>query len=140
MIKKVALLVVMALVFCAAGVMADDFAQEKAAIDAAQSWLAFIDKEDYAKSWQETSSLFKTAVSEDQMKQAIHSARKPLGKLISRELKNAVYTTSIPGGPDGEYVVIEFQTSFKNKKSATETVTPMLDRDGVWRVSGYFIR
>jgi hypothetical protein len=36
--------------------------------------------------------------------------------------------------------VIQFDTSFKNKKSAIETVTAMLDKDGKWRVSGYFIK
>ncbi len=48
--------------------------------------------------------------------------------------------TSLPGAPDGEYVVIQIQTSFENKKSAVETITPMLDKDGRWRVSGYQIR
>ncbi len=48
--------------------------------------------------------------------------------------------TSLPGAPDGEYVVISYETSFTNKKSAIETVTPMLDKDGKWRVSGYFIK
>jgi hypothetical protein len=36
--------------------------------------------------------------------------------------------------------VIQFATSFENKKTAVETVTPMRDGDGAWRVSGYFIR
>ncbi len=42
--------------------------------------------------------------------------------------------------PDGEYVVVQLETSFANKKAAVETVTPMLEKDGRWRVSGYFIR
>jgi len=29
---------------------------------------------------------------------------------------------------------------FEKKKAAVETVTPMMDRDGTWRVSGYFIK
>jgi hypothetical protein len=36
--------------------------------------------------------------------------------------------------------VIHYQSSFEHKKSATETVTPMLDNDGQWRVSGYYIK
>ena len=40
----------------------------------------------------------------------------------------------------GEYVVIQFETSFENKKAAVETVTPMMDKDGIWRVSGYYIK
>jgi phosphoglycolate phosphatase len=31
-------------------------------------------------------------------------------------------------------------TVFENKKSAIETITPTLDNDGEWRVSGYFIK
>jgi hypothetical protein len=45
----------------------------------------------------------------------------------------------LPGAPDGEYVVIQFESSFEKKKSAVETVTPMLEKDGKWRVSGYYI-
>ena len=33
-----------------------------------------------------------------------------------------------------------YASSFEHKKAAVETVTPMLDKDGHWRVSGYFIK
>jgi len=66
--------------------------------------------------------------------------RKPLGTLVSRKLKASHYTTSAPGAPDGQYVIIQYNTNFANKKSAVETVTPMMDKDGKWRVSGYFIK
>ena len=63
-----------------------------------------------------------------------------MGKLISRQVKSTSYRTSLPGAPDGEYVIIQFKTSFDNKKSAIETVTPMKEKDGSWRVSGYYIK
>ena len=66
------------------------------------------------------------------------SVRDPLGGVQSRNLKSGAYTTSLPGAPDGEYVVLQFETVFEHKASAIETVTPMLD-DGEWRVSGYFV-
>lgn len=66
--------------------------------------------------------------------------RKPLGKLVSRRVKSAIFKTSLSGAPDGQYVVIEFETSFESKKLAIETVTPMMDKDGKWRVSGYYIK
>jgi hypothetical protein len=47
---------------------------------------------------------------------------------------------AVPGAPDGEYVVIRFKTKFKNKKSAIETATPMLENGGEWSVSGYYIK
>jgi hypothetical protein len=58
----------------------------------------------------------------------------------SRKLKSATYSKTLPGAPDGEYVVIKYNTSFANKASAVETISPMLDKDGTWRVSGYFIK
>ena len=77
---------------------------------------------------------------EAQFDPMVAAARKPLGKLVSRDLKSARYAASLPGAPDGEYVVIQFATSFENKKSAIETITPMRGADGKWRVSGYYIK
>lgn len=94
----------------------------------------------YAESWKEAAEYFKAAVKQEQWEQMLPAVRKPLGKMVSRNLKTATYRTALPGAPDGEYVIIEFQTSFENKKSAIETVTPMLEKDGKWRVSGYFIK
>jgi hypothetical protein len=68
------------------------------------------------------------------------SVRAPLGAVQARKLKSATFTKTLPGVPDGEYVVIKYDTDFENKKSAVETITTMLDKDGKWRVSGYFIK
>ncbi len=114
--------------------------KEKAAIASAQSWLALVDAGKYAESWNEAASFFKGAITQQQWEQAAAGVRQPLGKLVSRKLKSATYTTSVPGSPDGQYVIIQFDTTFANKKAAVETITPMLDKDGKWRVSGYFIK
>jgi Protein of unknown function (DUF4019) len=70
----------------------------------------------------------------------VTAVRSPLGKVISRKLKLKQYATSLPGAPDGKYVVIQFETSFEKKKSSVETITPMKEKDGTWRVSGYYIK
>jgi hypothetical protein len=114
--------------------------EEKAAVTAAQSWLALVDGGKYAQSWKETSEYFRNAVTLEQWQQSLGAMRKPLGRLISRKVRDVLRTTSLPGAPDGDYVVIRFTTSFENKKSAIETVTPMLERNGTWRVSGYYIK
>jgi len=118
----------------------DVVVKEKNAIQAASNWLSLVDKGRYEQSWNQAANSFKGAVSQQQWQQAMQSVRKPLGKKLSRKIKSQQYATSLPGVPDGEYVVIEFNTSFANKKSAIETVTPMLDKDGKWRVSGYYIK
>jgi hypothetical protein len=114
--------------------------KEKAAIAAAQSWLALVDAGKYGESWKEAATYFRGAVTQAQWEQAATGVRNPLGALVSRKLKSATFHTSLPGAPDGEYVVIQFDASFAKKKGAVETVTPMLDGDGRWRVSGYFIK
>jgi hypothetical protein len=112
---------------------------ETAAQKAALQWLSLVDAEKFDHSWESAAALFKKAITKDQWHQTIKAVRPPMGKLASRKLIDATYTTALPGAPDGEYVVIRFQSSFSNKNSAIETVTPMKDSDGIWRVSGYFI-
>ena len=106
----------------------------------AQAWLTLTDTGKYAESWQEAAAYFKSALTQSKWVDAVTPVRTPLGKVLSRKLKSANYTKSLPGAPDGEYVVIQYDTSFENKKEAVETIVPMLDKDGKWRVSGYFIK
>lgn len=113
---------------------------EQLAQESARSWLAMIDDGNYAGSWDQAAELFRSAVTKEQWQSALNATRAPLGKLVSRKLKSATYTTSLPGAPDGQYVVIQYDSSFEHKQSAVETITPMLDKDGKWRVSGYFIK
>jgi hypothetical protein len=140
MARKIRLLVIMVLVFSAIPLVAGNSEKENAAVTAAENWLAMVDSEKYAESWKETAEYFKNKVKQQLWEQRLQGVRKPLGKLISRKIKTTTYTTTMVGAPDGEYVVIRFETSFENKKTAIETITPMVDKDGRWRVSGYFIR
>ena len=113
---------------------------EKIAVEEANAWLALNDNGQYAEGWDEASELFKKALEKEAWEKQLTAVREPLGKLISREVIKKEYLTSLPGAPDGEYVVIQYSTDFENKKDAVETVTPMKDKDGHWRVSGYYIK
>lgn len=109
-------------------------------IAASDAWLAVVDAERYDDSWEKACTLFRGAVSKDQWVRQAAGVRGPLGPVLSREVTSAEYATKLPGAPDGEYVVIQYRTKFQNKADAIETVTPMRDQDGVYRVSGYYIR
>ena len=113
---------------------------EANALAAAEAWLTLVDSGQYAESWDEAAQYFKGAVPKDKWLQTMNAARTPFGKNTSRKLKSKHYKTSLPGAPDGEYVVIKFKSSFEKKKSAIETITPMLDNDGTWRISGYYMQ
>jgi len=112
---------------------------EKAALASAIAWLALADGGKYPETWDQAAAYFKNALNKDQWVASLKRGRTPLGKVLSRKLKSKMYTKSLPGAPDGEYVVIMYDTQFENKASAVETVTPMLDKDGKWRVAGYLI-
>jgi len=118
---------------------ADDEATTEG-IAAAEAWLKLVDQGEFGKSWETAAALFKGAVTEEQWQQQMTASRRPLGKRIFRKVTLAKYETALPGAPDGEYVVIQFKSAFENKVNAVETVTPMKDPDGEWRVAGYSLK
>ncbi len=113
---------------------------EKKAVESADAWLPVVDQERFGDSWEAASAYLKNAASKDSFTKSLNGARKPLGKMTSRKLKSKEFKTSLQGAPDGQYVVIQYETSFEHKKSAVETITPMLEKDGTWKVSGYYIK
>ena len=129
-----------ALTICLLGTTAAAETRELAALRAARAWLAAVDAGNYDGSWRAAAGYFQTAMSEEQWRLAMDGVRRPLGLLLAREVGSQTYATELPGVPDGEYVVIQFNSSFENKRSAVETVIPMVDDDGAWRVAGYLIK
>jgi hypothetical protein len=103
-------------------------------------WLGMIDNGAFAGSYDSAAAMFKAAVTEQKWIHSLDAVRTPLGSLVSRKLRSATYATELPGAPDGEYVVMQFNSSFNLKKQAVETLTMALDKDGQWRASGYFIK
>lgn len=138
-IKKLAIALAV-LLPVVAGCGKNDPEAVSAATHAAESWLQLMDRSDYARTWQEAAPVFKYSLSQDGWAKMAKPVREPLGQVKSRTLIQAKYTTSLPGAPDGDYVVLQDRTDFTNKTGAVETITPMLGTDGVWRVSGYFIK
>ena len=106
---------------------------------ASMAWLASVDGGDYALSWRKAGMLFQNRITSDKWVTSLNQVRQPLGKVISRSIKNAVEHTSLPGVPDGQYCVITFITSFARKQTSLETVT-LVESNNDWRVVGYFIK
>ena len=111
----------------------------KAAQASVEAWLSLIDHQSYAASWDTAASAFRNAITSEKWQAAVQAARAPLGAMKARTPKSATSTTTLPGAPDGEYVVFQFTTSFEQKPAAVETVTAVREKDGTWHVGGYFI-
>ena len=107
---------------------------------AARSWLASVDSGRYGDSWEDAAALFKQTIPKLRWETTVQSVREPLGVVVGRKIRAMNYARVLPGAPEGEYVVIQFDTRFENRPLSVETVTPMREKDGSWKVSGYFIR
>jgi hypothetical protein len=117
-----------------------DSAAEEAALKASQAWLDLVDSGKYDASWEEASLYFKNSIKKDEWISTIKGVREPFGKLVKRTFKSKQSVDSMPGAPDGDYLIIQYDSVFENKKSAVETIVPMLEKDEKWKISGYFIR
>lgn len=111
-----------------------------AGTEAGRAWLILLDKNDFGSAWEKASVLVREHVTKANFINNAEQVRKRLGKLISRELVISQYKTSLPGAPEGEYVILRFESNFEHKKKITEMVTPQKDPDGIWRVAGYYVR
>jgi hypothetical protein len=112
----------------------------EAALKASEAWLDLIDAGQYDQSWRTAADYFQNVVNRQQWDDALNKVRKPLGALDRREVVSTEYKESLPGVPDGQYVVIQYSSSFENKEDAVETVVPMKQEDGSWKVAGYYVK
>ncbi|MDD5596985.1 MAG: DUF4019 domain-containing protein [Victivallaceae bacterium] len=111
----------------------------KAAVAAAEKWLRLADDGKYGESWDTAADFFRKSIPRKQCEYIIGKTREKLGKKISRKFSAKTYHTTLPNAPDGTYIIMEFRSSFENRLSAVETVTAMRDKDGKWRIAGYYI-
>jgi Protein of unknown function (DUF4019) len=110
------------------------------AVEAQRSWLALVDAGKYDESWDAAGSYFRQAVTKESWRQMVKAARAPLGALRSRSVDSRHEASTLPGAPDGKYVIVQWKASFGNKAAAVETVTCVLEKDGKWRVIGYYVK
>ena len=106
----------------------------------ALSWLHLVDQSQYAQSWQEAGAAFRQQITREQWVGQVKAARTPLGALNRRTLDSASYAEVLPGAPPGSYVVLVYRSSFAKLSAAAEQVTVGREKDGTWRVVGYFVR
>ena len=109
-------------------------------IESNKKWLDQLDNRKYATTWQSSDQLIQQSVSETEWESAISSVHEMFGSMLSRHILSADYHAELPGSPDGNYIVVQFETSFQNKEFSIETVVSSKGDDGVWRVAGYFIK
>ncbi len=111
-------------------------AEDKARF-AAEQWIVLVDDGQFEQSWKEAAKPFQAWISSEEWQKKAAADRERLGHKEYRKLKEIKSSSSVKGQPAGQYVFVKYQSSFDKKKNVTETVTTVLEPDGVWRVSGY---
>ncbi len=119
---------------------AQDDAAVKQAVAAAESFLSLLDNGKYEESWDASADAFRKAVSKDQWKAAAGQVRSGVGSMSSRKLMSGADAPKAGKNAQGEFVVVKFESAFSKLPNAIETVSPMLDKDGQYRVAGYFVK
>ena len=112
---------------------------KKRAIVTAESWLALVDDGKYGESWDAAAEYLKNAMAKDAFVKSLTATRKPLDKLKGREVNSKDYRTSLPGHLR-RIRRDPVQDGLRKQEVGHRDDTPMLDKDGKWKVSGYFIR
>jgi hypothetical protein len=138
--RYVAPIVVLALLACGLSVAGAEDSPEKAAQKAAEAWAPLWDAGRYDESYQELAEHTRKSFTKRQWFVYWSAVRKPLGKLKSRKPVGAKYIKSLPGVPDQEGAVLQYESSFENKESVVETFGMMREKDGIWRVADYLAK
>lgn len=112
---------------------------DQSLLSAAQ-FLYLVDTEEYARSWEVTSSRLQEMIPQESWNAQINKIRKFLGPISDRVQHSVSYTNSASDVPIGEYVVMTFVSSFAFREGVVETLTLMLDEHDSWQVAGYFLR
>lgn len=112
----------------------------RAAVAAAESWLDMIDGGRYEIARDAAGVELRDVVTGPAWERRISTVRQGIGTLRERSIESTEETDSLPGGEEGDYVVVTFDSSFGILTEAVETVIVSRQDDGEWRPIGYFVR
>lgn len=107
------------------------------ALKAAQAWLKLVDEGRYEESWNQGSVSFKAVMPKSSWVEALNAARRPLGAVQKRSVKNQAPAMNPNRMPPGLYMVINYDTSFALATQSGEFMTMRKDPDGKWRILDY---
>jgi len=107
----------------------------------ARQFLALTDRGDAKASWQASGKQFQNGITEVRWTNALAQVRAPVGEVVDRALLSTEFLRTFPGAAsEGDYVIIQYRSSFAKLTGARESLTLEREADGAWRVIGYVIR
>lgn len=107
---------------------------------AAEEFLDLVDQGQYQESWQVAAAPLREKVSLEEWVRHLEKARVRSGGLVERRQDDIAFSTMAKDSPEGEYIVLKYESRFEAGGQLEETITVMLDQNGNWRVAGYFMQ
>lgn len=101
-----------------------------------KAWVAQIDAGQYDESYAAGCGAMHDKVPQDRWAQVLKAFRTLYGPVVNRKQISHVYKPNGYEGSEGEFLIITYDTSFKQLYSATETIVLKWE-DGKWRGAGY---
>lgn len=107
---------------------------------ASVEWLTLVDDGRYDASWEAASEIFRSAVEKPDWLATVTKLREPLGHFRGRALRSVIAKTDPANSPEGEYILMTFDSGFDHRQDVIETLTMYQEKDGAWRTAGYFLK
>lgn len=116
---------------------AEDGEQNAPAAAAATRFVSLLDAGTCAAAWQEFTPFAQILKSEAQWQRLHQALRLAYGPVEKRILRGVTLQTRYAMLPDGQYAIVQFDTVFRNKRSAVETIVLVQNQDKSWQVQDY---
>lgn len=116
----------------------------------ALEWLAVIDAERYNEAWGQCSDGLQADISAVEWSEGLAKVRGQLGIPIARKMAKLVPTDYLPDAPNGDYMVVSFESEFAGRSESTNEIV-VLEKavvftselqealQGKWVVAAYYI-
>lgn len=85
-------------------------------------FLGQLDRGDYRAAWTQTTSLFQALNQQSAWAHRQETLRTAYGPLTGRQLTRLSHRDTYAQSPDGNYVIIQYDSVFRNKTTCCETV------------------
>lgn len=106
-------------------------------VQLAKEYVTELDQGLYAQSWEKSGFLFRQTVSQNDWVKSLNLIRKPLGKAMSRKLGERRMIKDPYNLLKGQFMVVEFDTSFEHAPEGRELLILRSGSDDVWHVASY---
>lgn len=105
----------------------------------AEKFVAVVDSGDFFSAYDSGSKILKSLSDKDEWAAEQNRVFELLGRSLDRQLKTVRSRDSYPGMPDGNYLIVCYQTRTEYKTEAVEVLLLKESGEG-WRVCKYSIR